>query len=100
MSALIALGPSVLDECLLPQMDQYLTATKEKVTALFFRSTLNVRFLEIDFSSGPCTKKIISALKPNAGKTHIFTSYDLNVKKIFFAFRLIFRIRQNFTNHK
>ena len=32
MSALIALGPAVLDECLLPQMDQYLTSTKDKVS--------------------------------------------------------------------
>ena len=31
MSALVALGPAVLDECLLPQMDQYLTSTKDKV---------------------------------------------------------------------
>jgi hypothetical protein len=32
LSALIALGPAVLDECLLPQMDQYLNNSKEKVT--------------------------------------------------------------------
>ena len=32
LCALIALGPAVLDECLLPQMDQYLNNTKEKVS--------------------------------------------------------------------
>ncbi len=28
-------------------------------------------------------KKMISALKPNAGQTHFFTSYELNVKIYF-----------------
>jgi hypothetical protein len=34
MTAIIALGPTVVDDCLVPQMDAYLTATKEKVRHL------------------------------------------------------------------